>query len=221
MADPGPKNWHDTAASLQPDYWSFAGRARVAAALLSGDCWICDIGCGQQQLKWFLRRDAIYLPADLARRTPDTELCELNLLRLPDRSLSLCDIAVMLGVISHLREPRSVLETLSTKVEYVIVSFSEPAAFAHLSYKKNAYDLSNFLQLLNDARFEMTDQRRYGNHEHIVKAKSLTFGDPARSQRRMARGAYQVRRPSVSDDLQRLYHQLRVRRFTWKLRPVN
>lgn len=177
-----------------------ARRARAAAELLKHDRWICDIGCGAQYLKSFLPRGAVYLPADIEARTPDTEICDLDTGDLPARSLELCDVAVMLGVLSRLRRPQEALTMLRPRVEFLFLPFPS---------KERTFTRDGFDAMLSTAGFVEVD--RYNGQLHMLRAMNPDFSDADRMRRDEARSRYRRRRSAIRDLWQRAYHHWRVR----------
>lgn len=138
----------------------WANRARVAARMCGSERWVCDLGCGMQYLKAFLPRSTIYLPADLKQWTSDTEICDLDAGNMPTRSLELCDICVMLGVIDHLLTPERAIEKLSWNVEKILISYNS-TDFSRQGLGKNrvnAYSLTEIYAMLEGADFCITEQ---------------------------------------------------------------
>lgn len=200
--------------SYHPSYWSWAGRARAASTLIRpGYRWVCDIGCGNQHLKWFLPRSAVYLPADLNQWTANTEVCDLNAMALPTRSLAACDVAVMLGVIEYLRDPAQVFSALATSAEHLVVSYRtnelRPQRKADWF---NAYTLAQLVDLLTHAGFEICELRTF-RQQVIIRLDSWQFEAEQAAARSDARAACSIapHRKTAGDTLRQLYFLLRTR----------
>jgi hypothetical protein len=188
----------------------WARRARVAARMCRDEQWVCDLGCGMQFLRSFLPRTTVYLPADLERWTEDTELCDLDAGRLPTRSLDLCGICVVLGVVGHLRDPEGLIQSLSQRVEKVLISFktTDFTRNGRAQGRAKAYALSEMYAMLDRAGFRITDQRQYLHHT-LIKADSDRFDAASRELRAKRRLAFAPSRRTLADEWTRLLLQLR------------
>jgi hypothetical protein len=191
-------------------HFRWARRARVAARMCRGEQWVCDLGCGMQFLKSFLPRTAVYLPADLKQWTEDTELCDLDAGRLPTRSLDLCGICVLLGVIGHLRDPEALIQGLSQRVEKVLIAFTTTdfTRKGRAQDRATAYALSEMYAMLDRAGFRITDQRQYV-HNTMIKAQSERFDAASRELRDKRRAVFAPDRRTLADEWIRLLLQLR------------
>jgi hypothetical protein len=163
-----------------------------------------------QFLKSFLPRTTVYLPADLKQWTGDTELCDLDAGRMPTRSLELCEICVVLGVIGHLRDTEALIQNLSQRVEKVLISFmsTDFTRKARAQSRAKAYPLSQMYAMLDRAGFCITDQRQY-LHNTLIKAQSERFDVALRDLRDERRAAFTPRRKTLVDEWTRLLLQLR------------
>jgi hypothetical protein len=163
-----------------------------------------------QFLKSFLPRTTVYLPADLKQWTADTELCDLDAGRMPTRSLDLCEICVVLGVVDHLRDPETLIQYLSRRVEKVLISFTTTDFTRNGRAQGGAqhYALSEVYAKLDRAGFRITDQRQY-LHNTLIKAQSERFDAAARQLRDKKRAAFAPRRRTLVDEWTRLLLQLR------------
>jgi hypothetical protein len=163
-----------------------------------------------QFLRAFLPRTAVYLPADLKQWTADTELCDLDAGRMPTRSLELCDVCVVLGVIGHLRDPEALIQNLSQRVEKVLISFktTDFTRRARTRGRAKAYPLSEVYALLDRAGFRITDQRQY-LRDTLIKAQSERFDEASLDLRDKRRLAFAPTRRTLADEWTRLLLQLR------------
>ena len=188
----------------------WARRARVAARMCRGEQWVCDLGCGMQFLRAFLPRTTVYLPADLKQWTGDTELCDLDAGKMPTRSLELCGICVVLGVIGHLRDPEALIQNLSQRVEKVLISFktTDFTRNGRAQGRAKAYALSEIYAMLDRAGFRITDQRQY-LHNTLIKAQSERFDAASRELRDKRRLAFAPNTRTLADEWTRLLLQLR------------
>jgi hypothetical protein len=208
LADPGARRDWQRRELHDRSFWRWARRARVAASLLQQPAqrWVCDIGCGRQHLKWFLPRDAVYLPADVAAWTPDVEVCDLDNDDLPVRSLAVCDVAALLGVIAYLEAPERALRGIARFAEHLLLSYrTTELSPVRRPYWTNAYSLAELTEVLNRAGFEIATLRTY-NGQVVLLARNGSFRPEQAERRAAARATYPAaRRQSLGDTLQRLY----------------
>jgi hypothetical protein len=175
-----------------------------------------------QHLKWFLPNRAIYLPADLHQWTPETELCDLDNDRFPSQSLTLCDAAVMLGVISHLNDPDRMLHRLGEYAPNLIVSYSirelhQPHKSDKLSRKrKNSFSLNELVSMLRRNGFVVVHGITFRgepdfNGQVIIRATSRALRPELMAERETARAQYVVPRQKLSaaGAIKRLYFMAR------------
>lgn len=210
---PKIKDWRD-AASFGGTYWGWARRARFAVGMLGSERYVCDLGCGEQPLRWFLPRDRVYLPADLVARTPNVEECDLNAGRFPRHALSVCEIVVMLGVITHLSDPELVLRALAEQVETLLISYNAADLRPDRpEFWRNAFTREGLIALLAECGFIAIAGRRYGS-QIVLKAISRRFDDRARTRRALAQSAFDPPGETWSDGICRTYHRAR----TWGTR---
>jgi hypothetical protein len=170
-----------------------------------------------QFLRAFLPRSTVYLPADLKQWTHDTELCDLDAGRMPDRSLDLCEICAVLGVIGHLRDPEALLQNLSQRVEKVLISFKSTdfTRNGRAQGRAKAYPLSEMYAMLDRAGFRITDQRQY-RHNTLIKAQSDRFDAASRDLRDKRRLAFTPNRRTLADEWTRLLLHLRTVRAAFQ-----
>jgi hypothetical protein len=163
-----------------------------------------------QFLRSFLPRTAVYLPADLKQWTDDTELCDLDAGRMPTRSLDLCGICVVLGVIGHLRDPEALIQNLSQRVEKVLISFktTDFTRTGRDQSRARAFPLSEMYAVLDRAGFRIADQRQY-LQDTLIKAQSDRFDAASRKLRDRRRRAFAPGRRTLADEWTRLVLQLR------------
>jgi len=202
------KDWRQ-AASFNGTYWTWARRARVASHMLGNARWVCDIGCGEQPLRWFLPSGNIYLPADIVARTPEVEQCDLDAGKLPLRSLAVCEVAVMLGVLTHLDYPGEALAAIAEHAETLLISYNvSDLKSSRPEFWRNAFTREDLTGLLTECGFIATAGRRYGT-QVILKARSRRFDDRARTRRALAQTAFEPPAQNTPHSLVRAYHFLR------------
>jgi hypothetical protein len=202
-------NWLDRGSYRR--HW--AKRARVAARLCKGHHWICDLGCGMQELRYFLPRKAIYLPADLNAWTEDTERCDLDAGIMPVQSLRLGDLCVLLGVVGHLRYPERCFRLLSEDVETVLFSYqSKDFLRGEKSPNRvNNFALEELYLMVQQAEFEIVYQAQY-RRSTFIKARNTRFDAAAVARREELRKGSISRLRTLRDEWMRLVLGLRTRR---------
>lgn len=87
--------------------WDY--RAELAAEWLREKQSVADIGCGLMTLKALLPSTTKYIPVDIASRSPDTIIVDLNKELLPSLGVQ---SAAVLGVIEYIVDPSSLLSQL-------------------------------------------------------------------------------------------------------------
>ena len=178
--------WSDPASF--PHYWD--PRAKAASPLLAGLRWICDVGCGAQALRRYLEPGVTYMPADLSRRTPDTELCELNTGRLPRASLRRRDAAVLLGVVEYVIDPSTLFEELAELAEKVVLSYCSPELW---SVDRDAFGWVNALDgaqlhaMLAQVGYSVRYQAVFEGRQHLILAQNCRFDQTSRIRRAVTR----------------------------------
>ena len=179
------RNWFDR-ATFSAGRLNWVHRARHVATLCRDAQWVCDIGCGEQHLRWFLPVQTNYLPADLRQWTEDTETCDLNAGKLPLRSLTLSDTAVLIAVIQYLRDPNAVFAALAQYVEFLVLTYlptdrSPRLAKYYLSYLSE----TELTALLTRNGFEILHRSYFGGRRRrlLLHLKNRRF-DAAMAERR-------------------------------------
>lgn len=172
-------------------------RSIEAVALVSEAKWICDVGCGPFQGIRSIRPDAVYLPADLHAWTSDTEVCELNKLKLPLKSLGLCDVVFFLGVFEYIHDPAKVLAALAPHVERMVVSYNPtdtvPDGRAEVGWV-NSLTRAEFLAAIEAAnlKIEKWQMVEGENRAFIALVSNPGFGIQKKLKRRMRRLAFRA-----------------------------
>lgn len=198
------------AVSYGRDYWldirnyhnSWDSRARFAAKHIRKK-WVSDIGCGRQSLSRYLAPDAIYLPSDITAWDRNVEVCDLNIGHLPERSLALCDVAVLLGVVQRIHDLPQLFSEMSSRAEHLVVSYhadrtrSAPGDWTH------SYSTADFSSILGAAGYSITRQVRYGQ-QTIWYATSNCFSTDVRAQRDAVRMSYAGPTPGLMLRLRRM-----------------
>lgn len=202
------RDWLDR-TTYQPGYWRWARRAHLAAGMCREDGWVSDLGCGMQVLRHFLPRGVVYLPADLRQWTDDTEFCDLNAGKLPLRSLTQCDVAVMLGVIEYIVQPEKVLAELSQRTEFIVLSYNatdtHPRRVPHWT-----------LHLSRSERRGMVARQGFRiereilfDRQMLLRARNERFSPEMRAYREAARSEHLSRvRNALHDEWERIRHNV-------------
>ncbi|MDH6234332.1 hypothetical protein M2281_004950 [Mesorhizobium soli] len=196
------------------EYWldisnyhhAWANRARFAARKIP-HLWVCDIGCGRQDLSQYLSPSAVYLPSDIKAWDDGVELCDLNEKILPKRYLAIADVAVLLGVVERIYDLPSLFCELSRSVEYLVVSYhpierrpDNPC----LTVWHHQYSTLEFTSVLADAGFGDIKTRLF-QEQTIWYARSNLFSDEQRSVRAASRLTYAGARPNWRLRLKRAF----------------
>lgn len=198
------------AISYGRDYWldlgnynrSWASRARFAAKHIRHQ-WVSDIGCGRQSLSRYLAPRSIYLPSDIKAWDKNVEVCDLNAGLFPERSLALCDVAVLLGVVQRIHDLPKLFVELSRRVEHLAVSYHADRTRDAPSDWTHSYSSSGFTSVLCDAGYRVTLQASYGR-QTIWYGTSENFTETARAEREVARQRYNGPRPGIGLQLRRM-----------------
>ncbi len=175
------------------DYWKdirnfnpkWRNRARLAARMLGSE-WICDIGCGRQDLSRYLQPGAVYLPSDLAAWGPEVMICDLNKREYPERYLTAADCAVFLGVFERIVDMRGVLADMSVRVEHLCISYSDADRFKPWPAEwEPGLTRVELIQAIETAGFTPEQELLFENKQVILRARSNRF--TAHDQRAEAR----------------------------------
>ena len=95
-----------------------------AAACCAESQAVCDIGCGMQKLRRFLRPGTLYLPVDLKKWIDDTIVCNLNEGQFPADAVAKADTVTMLGVLEYIYDVPAPLKKVGASLPRLIVSYN-------------------------------------------------------------------------------------------------
>jgi hypothetical protein len=189
----------------------WAQRAKFAARMIQPGDWVCDLGCGPQALRWFLPRSTKYLPADLKRWTEDTEICDINCGVVPHRSLELCDLCVMLGVLTYLHDPEALFRELGRTVERTLISHFDTTEEKEVNQLwGRPTSLEQLETMLQATGFRVLERVSYRSWT-ILRATNEHFDADARQRRAVARNTFQPRSWSLRDEWNRAIWRMRIR----------
>jgi hypothetical protein len=156
-------------------YWD--RRAPFAAALCADSRCVCDIGCGNQTLRHLLPRGTKYLPADLTKRTEDTELCDLNSKILPEAHLRQSDTVTLLGVIEYVYDVPWVIRALRSFLGTLIISYN-PVDMIKVERREkgwvNDFRLHELARLIGEADYIVRDINLVDPGQVVVRATAGT-----------------------------------------------
>jgi len=182
-----------SAASYEA-FWD--DRAKAAVDLLGSATWVCDLGCGHQSLRRFLRENVHYLPADLVAWSPEVAVCELNANKWPSLYLYCCDIVYVLGVLEYLRKPREVLSHLAKFCPEIVISYN-PSDMSDADREAfgwvNSFTGPSLLQLLQECGYQIVSSTVFERTQLIVKARSTVESPGSVWRRRLARRLLDIR----------------------------
>jgi len=182
------RRWTD-ANSYNPQ-WST--RSDLALELLGQAQWICDLGCGPQDLRKMLPADSIYLPMDLKQWTDDTIVCDINNKILPSEYLELCDVCFVMGVLEYIYDPTWFLNELASRAEGIIISYNV-AELCRVKREDNGWvnnlTTEQFRGLVEAAGFKIEDTRLYDNAQLIIKGINPAFAAQSARQTKRAQFA--------------------------------
>ncbi len=156
--------------SLFEKNWS--ERADLAASMLSEYRSICDVGCGMQDLRRALKSDVKYFPMDVAMRSDDTIVCEINNKDFPLEYIVKADATSVLGVIEYLTEPDWLLTEISKHCPTLLVSYC--TAESAKKYEKraehgwmNAFTEEQFKSLLVQTNWQISEKKYYAGTQWL------------------------------------------------------
>ena len=113
----------DKARWARPDSLAtqWDSRAKIAADLIGpGAPRVLDIGAGAMALTGFLPPQAAYVPADVARRSDDCHVVDLNAGEFPPGAY---DVVSFLGVLEYIHDPAWPLRKATEAAPLLIVSY--------------------------------------------------------------------------------------------------
>lgn len=165
------------------DYWldlrrfnpKWYRRARCASQLLTRE-WVCDIGCGRQDLSRYLDPQAVYLPADLAAWESGVAICDLNKREYPEDYLAAADCAVFLGVFERIDDVPTVLSDLADRVEHLCMSYHDANRLKNWPHQWGmALGREELVRMVENAGFTVGKTLYFNNTQIILRANSNRF----------------------------------------------
>jgi hypothetical protein len=152
---------------------NWSRRSPFAAALCADSDCVCDIGCGLQSLRPLLPAHIKYLPADIAKRTEDTVVCDLNQKELPLEYLREADTVTLLGVIEYIFDVPWLLQALRQSIKVLIVSYN-PADMLATGRRENGwvndFRLDELVLMINAAGYLVRDVNLVDPGQVIIRA---------------------------------------------------
>jgi hypothetical protein len=137
-----------------------------------------------------------YFPADIVQWTRDTELCDLNKERYPERSLLLCDTSVLLGVVEYLHDPALIFGALSRRTIYCLATYSTIEAYpARWDRWLNAFSKRQFVNLVASAGWVIGKTANVPHHNQLLVVLQNPKGRWLAVKKRIARQILQCRVP--------------------------
>jgi hypothetical protein len=198
----GREHWLD----IRNYHEGWASRARFAARHIPHR-WVSDIGCGKQALSKYLRPGAIYLPSDMKAWDDNVETCDLNEGQLPTKSLSLADVAVLLGVIERIVDLPTLFASLARATEHLVVSYhpiEKRPTFSGVDVWCHQYSAQEITVMLRAAGYDEITTRAF-KEQTIWYARSKSFTREQREARSKVRAGYAGPRPSLGRRFRRLF----------------
>ncbi|AKM83788.1 TPA: hypothetical protein DCZ46_00410 [Candidatus Campbellbacteria bacterium] len=98
-------------------------RNRLIAKIIPDKSRVLDIGCGDQNLRSFLKKDCEYQPCDLIANRTGVLFCDFNSNIYPSVNYQY-DYVILSGVLEYARNPKDAIEQLSRYGEHMIISYS-------------------------------------------------------------------------------------------------
>ncbi len=171
--------------------WS--SRSHVALDLLKDAKWVCDLGCGPQELRKLLPADTVYLPMDLKQWSDDTVVCDINNKLLPKEYLELSDLCFVMGVLEYVYDGPWFLNALASHAQGIVISYNV-AELCKVKREDNGWvtnlTTEQFKLLVETAGFKIDDTRIYDNAQLIIRAVNRNFDRSALSQRQLRRDEF-------------------------------
>lgn len=121
------KHWANP-RSLHPAWES---RTRKAAALVPKHSRVIEFGAGNRLLERYLDPSCTYVASDLVDRGAGTIVCDLNQRPLPDLGTNVYDVAVLIGVLTYVRDVPAVLDWLAKFVPVCVLAYAPAKANGH------------------------------------------------------------------------------------------
>lgn len=130
------KNWQEfeqsDAYALKRQRLGWKDRARSMSLLIPEDVKVLmDIGCGEELLKEFLRKDIKYYGLDYCKRNEETLVCDINKEKLPDINV---DLYYLAGSVEYVTDIPNFIKQLSN-AKYVVASKTRNERFIRLDDK--------------------------------------------------------------------------------------
>lgn len=113
-----------------------------------------------QTLRTFLPANVSYLPADLKQWTEDTEVCDINGGRLPERSIAASDCCVALGLFEYITDPVPLIQFISRSRKRLVTTYNtlENTPNRYPTWKTH-FTGQQFLNFARYAGFNIVDVR--------------------------------------------------------------
>ena len=167
---------------------NWSRRSPFAVALCADSHCVCDLGCGMQSLRPLLPHHIKYLPADLAKRTEDTALCDLNRKELPLEYLEQADTVTLLGVIEYVFDVPWLLEALRQFVGTLIISYN-PVDMSATGRREsgwvNDFRLDELVQMINVSGYLVRDVNLVDPGQVMIRATADSSKPSSSSQPRV------------------------------------
>lgn len=171
---------------------AWAERLGLALSYLGDARWVVDLGCGSQDMRSRLPPEAIYLPMDLVKWTPDTLACDINAGSLPTAYIELGDVCFLLGVLEYVYQPDPLFSALGQHAEKIVLSYNAAdlsSADRHRNGWVNAMSVAEVVALVQRHGFQVTSTGRYLD-QILIEAVNPDFDDDRRARREEARRSF-------------------------------
>lgn len=163
------------------------GRAKIAGALIGAAARrVLDIGAGAMTLRSFLPATCAYVPADVAKRSDDCLVIDLNQQQLPPGEF---DFVTFLGVLEYIHDPAWPLRAAAKAAPGLIVSYCTNNS-GDTAYRRGLGWVNDFTETEFEALLAETGWRIESRTDYKRNAKNVQYvWKCERSPARVAVGA--------------------------------
>jgi hypothetical protein len=148
------------------------GRAEIAGRLIGPAARrVLDLGAGAMALRSFLPEACVYLPADVAKRSDDCLVIDLNQQQFPDGDF---DVVTFLGVLEYIHDPAWPLRMAAKAAPGLVVSYCTNSS-GDTAYRRGLGWVNDFTEAEFEALLAETGWRIESRTDYKRNAKNVQY----------------------------------------------
>lgn len=141
---------------------SWDSRTIFLSKFIKENSCVIDVGCGNQVLRRNIPTSCNYIPIDLAKRTSDTIVVDLNK-SFKINNLQNSDYTIFSGVLEYLVDIKYVINFFRLKTNFIILSYNCKESVSCIKKRKelgwvNHFSKNEILEIINDSGFVIIEQ---------------------------------------------------------------